>query len=145
MPTPIGWLAELKRIQSEIHRLFEQILGPQGDVQAIEPNVNILVQSEVVQVVVELPGVQTEDIQVRWINGVLVIEGHKPQGDLQGLRVLQMERAYGPVYRAIPIPWAVNPRQAHAQLQDGWLVIQFPRILDRRTHRIVIPVQSPDA
>lgn len=144
MHPSLDWLTELRRIQSAIHRIFEQILGPQGQVSLFYPDVNVRVDPTHVEVVADLPGVQPTELQVYWEGQALIIEGVKrpTHGDEEDVRVLRLERPFGPFYRTIPIPWAVNPHEASAVLQDGWLVVHLPRIMDRRVRRIDIPVRG---
>jgi HSP20 family protein len=140
----LDWWTELRRIQAAIHRLFEQVLGPQGKVPLFYPDVNVRVAPTYVEIIADLPGVRPEELKVYWEGQALVIEGVKrpPHGDEEGVRVLRLERPFGPFYRTVPIPWAVNPHGASAALQNGWLVVRLPRIQDRRVRRIDISVQE---
>ncbi len=144
MHPSLDWWTELRRIQSAIHRIFEQVLGPQGKASLFYPDVNVRVDPTYVEVVADLPGVPATELQVYWEGQALVLEGVKrpTYRDVEGVRVLRLERPFGPFYRTIPIPWAVNPHEASAVLQDGWLVVRLPRISDRRVRRIDISVQG---
>jgi len=143
MRPALDWWTELRRIQAAIHRIFEQILGPQAKAPLLYPDVNVRVDPTHVEVVADLPGVHSTELQVYWEGQALILEGvkHPTHGVGEGVRILRLERPFGPFYRTIPIPWAVNPHEASAVLRNGWLVVRLPRILDRRVRRIDIPVQ----
>jgi HSP20 family protein len=50
------------------------------------------------------------------------------------------ERAYGPFDRTVPIRWPIDVKRANAELAKGVLLIQLPKLKDRRTSEISIPI-----
>jgi HSP20 family protein len=146
MPKTFEPLMEIARIQSEINRLFDNVLdldrdGPRGGTWM--PNVDISENEEQVVVEVELPGVDADRLAVSVHSGNIVIEGtkHRP-GTEDAVRFQAAERAYGAFRRVIQLGMPVNTRQATAVLKAGLLRICFPKVPNRRGEAVPIEVHS---
>jgi HSP20 family molecular chaperone IbpA len=85
-------------------------------------------------VVVELPGVDAEDVQISAAPRELVIEGQRAQPDGGG-RYQQIEIDYGAFQRRIPLAEEVDPDGVTASYDRGLLTIVLP--LARRPERPV--------
>jgi len=141
-----GPFLEVARIQSEINRLFDNLLdlgGSRDEARSWIPNADITESDEALLVRVELPGVEPADLRVHVNGGDLVIAGDKKTPQRQGKPVpKQAERAFGPFRRVIRLEAPVNTRHAEARLADGLLVIRFPRVPNRRGEDVPIEVKS---
>ncbi len=145
MHKPFESLVELTRLQSEINKLFEQIFGGyESDVseQIWYPNVDFWEKNTDLYVTVELPGASTEEINISVEGNLLIIQGFKRKDKqrTQNMKILQIEREYGPFYRAIQLHTAVNPKNAIASFKNGLLKIRIPKIEDKRAKKIEIPI-----
>jgi len=76
-------------------------------------------------VVVELPGVEPERIQVIAADRVLVVAGERCRPQLHG-RYQQMELEYGRFQRRISLAEPVDPSKATAHYDQGLLTIVLP-------------------
>jgi len=146
MPRSFGPLLEVARIQSEINRLFDNLLDlGTGDREggAWIPNVDILEGRETLTVKVELPGVRAEDLKLEVTSGNMVIQGDKPRPDIPGQVGFRMaERSFGAFRRVIQLGVPVNTRQARATLKNGLLRICFPKVPNRRGEAVTIEVEG---
>ena len=144
-------LVELTRLQSEINKLFEQLFGSYEQSEATEqiwyPNVDLVETPTELQVSVELPGVSRDEVKIYISGQLLVIQGakKKDKDKFLSLKILRIEREYGPFYRAIQINTAVNPMKGTASIVNGILKIRIPKIEDKRCKKVEIIIQeSPE-
>ncbi len=145
MSSTVGPFLEVARIQSEINRLFENLLDLNNPSEASgwSPNVDIVEAAEMLLVKIELPGVDGNDLSISVNSGDLLIEGDKKEPEIrQGAHALQVEQAFGPFRRSIHLGVPVNTRQAIAILADGLLKIQFPKVPNRRGEDVRIEVKQ---
>lgn len=145
-------LVELTRLQSEINKLFEQLFGSYEQSETTEqiwyPNVDLVETPTELQVSVELPGVSRDEVKIFIAGQLLVIQGakKKDKDKFQSLKILRIEREYGPFYRAIQISTAVNPMKGTANIVNGILKIRIPKIEDKRSKKVEIVIgENPEA
>jgi HSP20 family protein len=144
MPRTLGPLMEVARIQSEINRLFDNLLDLGDSSQAGGswiPNADIMETREHLILRIELPGVEPADLSVSVHGGDVIIRGEKRSSErADGTRFHAAERAYGPFRRVIHLGVPVNTRQASAALNNGLLRISFPKVPNRRGEEVPIEV-----
>lgn len=78
------------------------------------------------RVVVELPGVDPEQVQVVVHGRTLVVAGVRERPALSGTRVVQMELDYGPFQRQVQLAEDVDSDAATASYERGLLEIVLP-------------------
>lgn len=140
-----GPLVELSRLQSELNRLFSLFVESNKSVtsgSSWDPNVDILDDGENVRVLIELPGIEAEDVTLTIRGRVLTAQGSK-RGRIrtrEGIRFFCMERYFGNFVKSVPLPRPVNTHRAVAKLKNGVLEIVFPRVPDQREKELAINV-----
>jgi len=141
-----GPLMEITRLQAELNRLFSGILENQRAALATasswDPNVDVLEDAQEVRIIVEVPGLSPGDLAIAAQGNRVRIRGSKraePQPDARP-KYLCMERFFGEFEKVVPLPYAVNFKQASAMLQDGLLVVRFPRVVAERRHFVEIQI-----
>ena len=140
----MGPLMEVARIQSEINRLFDNLLDLGGDEKgAWMPNADIVETAETLELKVEIPGVDPGRLSVSVHGGNLIISGEKdrPPGDVVS-EARAEERVFGKFRRVMQLGVPVNTRQARAELCNGLLRISFPKVPNRRGEEVPIEVHS---
>ena len=145
MSRKLGPMMEVARIQSEINRLFDNLLDLGSDEKpggSWIPNADILETRENLILRIELPGVAPETLSVSVHGGNIIIRGEKsaPERD-PSTQIHSEERAFGPFRRVIRLEVPVNTRQAEAALINGLLRISFPKVPNRRGEEVPIEVQ----
>lgn len=85
----------------------------------------------------EVPGVTESEIELNLEGDVLTISVEK-RGPGEGKRIHFSERSYGQFKRCIQLPFAPDPDSVNADVENGVLVIRFPRVESERTRRIAI-------
>jgi HSP20 family protein len=91
--------------------------------------------NNVVELTAEVPGVEEADMEMHLEGAELTITVEK-RGPSEGKKLHFAERSYGRFHRSIKLPFSPDPSSVTAQLENGVLVLRFPRVESKRTHRI---------
>jgi len=89
---------------------------------------------------IEIPGVNTDDLDVDIHENVLRIRGEKRSGSAnEGRHYHLMERAFGYFKRSIPLPHGVDTERAEVSYRDGVLTVILPKTDSAPPRRLTIP------
>lgn len=145
-----GPMVELSRLQTELNRLFATFVETKGGVGAAasawDPNVDVLDDGETLRVLIELPGVEADDVRVSIRGRLLTVRGTN-KGKIrsrEGLRFFCMERYFGGFVKSVPLPRPVNTHQAVTHMKNGLLEIVLPHVPDQREKEYVLAVKNED-
>jgi HSP20 family protein len=134
----IGPFAEISRIQSEINRLFDNLIElraskGEGGGEWL-PSADVYETERELVVKFEIPGVGATDVTMSVEGNRLIVRGEKrrPANGHRGGRYHCMERGYGKFKRVVHISSPVNTREAQAVLAEGVLEVTFPKVPNRR-------------
>jgi HSP20 family protein len=117
------------------HELWERQIGdfiPRMDVNESESEI---------EVSVELPGIEREDIDIAINNNILNIRGEKrAEEEEKGKRYFRFERSYGSFHRSIPLGAEVDEDNVEATFKRGVLKVTLPKTSEslERSKRIVV-------
>ena len=119
------------RLQEEIEELFAdlwQVPRFAGIRRGFRPNVDCFHTDDphALTVVVELPGVDPQTVQVVAGERVLVIAGDRQRPQVPGRLYQQMEIEYGAFQRQVRLGEDVDPSRATARYEHGVLTITLP-------------------
>jgi HSP20 family molecular chaperone IbpA len=129
---PTGWMwIHACEVIVKAERLQRQFFQPSASRHSLaiwEPPVDVFEDEGEIVIVIAMPGVAAERVQVRHEPGTLVVRGVRPPA-LSGSRhrVRQLEIPYGAFERHIPLPpgrLEIGP----PQLADGCLTLRLRRI-----------------
>jgi HSP20 family protein len=141
---------DIDRLQAEIEELFAdlwQVPRFAGLRHGFRPAIDCFSTSEPheLTVLVELPGVDPEAIEVVVEERALTISGERRKPRVPGQIYQQMEIEYGPFTRTIQLTEDVDIARAGAKYERGLLTITLP-IAERRAPRepVTIAVRRPD-
>jgi HSP20 family protein len=144
----IGPFAEISRIQSEINRLFDNLIelrasGGDGGGTWL-PSADVYETDRELVVKFELPGVDIKDVGMSVEGNRLIIRGEKRRAETpaKGGKFHCMERGYGKFKRVVHISSPVNTREADAVLSEGVLEITFPKVPNRRGGEVAIRIRE---
>jgi HSP20 family protein len=147
MTKGLGSMLEVARIQSEINRLFDNLLDLDAGAKESGswiPIADIVEGDDALVVTVELPGVAAEDLLISTHGGDVILTGEKSRPQVgASVRSHVAERAYGRFRRVIDLGVPVNTHKAEAVLADGTLRIRFPKVPNRRGEEVAIRVTTP--
>jgi HSP20 family protein len=137
---------DVDKLQDEIEELFAdlwQVPRFSGIRHGFRPNVDCFHTDDphALTVVVELPGVDPEGMQIVAGERVLLITGERKRPKVQGRVYQQMEIESGPFQRQVRLVEDVDPKRARATLANGVLTIELPVAEHAHTGRILIRVE----
>jgi HSP20 family protein len=93
------------------------------------PQIDVCERPEEVVILVEMPGVDRNDVAISWKEPILIISGQKrQQPDNSNARYMCVERSYGPFRREIAIGIPIDYRKARAELKNGLMKIHLPKV-----------------
>ena len=136
---------ERREMGDELRRLFDLLDGESqaaGGTGECTPPLDVIDAPGRLEIVIDLPGVKADAVQLVFARGTLVIAGTKlPASCGHADAAFHMaERTFGRFGRAVRIGGAVDAGKARATLRRGELRIVFPRIEERRGREIRIPI-----
>jgi HSP20 family protein len=140
-------LGELIKLQDDIHQLLSDLSGRiSGEfydpANQWIPNIDLSENDERIIVKVELPGVQSSDIEVLLQESYLQIRGEKRKIVHPGqVRYFCLERSYGRFCRTICLAVAIDANAATGKLQQGVLTLSLPKLSNRRKPEKFIPIE----
>lgn len=141
---------ELERLRIRAGRLFAALQEATEDVAppipgAWLPPVDVCETGDVVHVHVEVPGVRAEQVEIVLTSTQLHISGKKKKGAPRGvISHLCSERSYGHFSRVVPLRWPIRVRDATAELANGVLTVNLPKLKDRRGVKFKVQIKEMD-
>ena len=97
----------------------------------------------VIELTAEVPGVEDSDIEVNLEGDMLTISVEK-RARSEGRVTHFSERSYGHFQRSIQLPFAPDADSVTADVENGVLVVRFPRVESERTRRIAVRAARPE-
>jgi HSP20 family protein len=136
---------DIDRLAGEIEELFSelwQVPRFAGLRHGFRPQVDCFRTDDPAQltVVVELPGVDAEDIEIAASPGSLVVSGQRRRPRVPGRHYQQMELDYGPFQRQIALTDDVDTAGAHASYERGLLTVVLP-VASRPTRATKVSIE----
>lgn len=93
-----------------------------------QPRIDVYQGEQAISIQVEAPGLDEDQLRLRFDSGHLIIEGVRPRPVLDGpRRCLQMEIEHGPFRRVLSLPPEIDAARIEARYQSGLLSITIPR------------------
>jgi HSP20 family protein len=152
MTTMMRWdpFQDLRSAQDEMAQMspmLAQALGLHGQQQgsgratatAWAPALDISERKDAYLVMVELPGVEPDDLQITMEDGLLTIQGERHFAhDSSEQQFHRVERRYGAFRRSITLPAQVQAEQIEATFDNGVLEIVVPKAEEAKPKRIQV-------
>ncbi len=92
------------------------------------PRSEVFEDEENVHVLVDLPGVEEEDIDISLTSDYLTVKGErKPPKDHEEKKAYRREFGYGEFRTRIKLPCAIEADKADAELKSGVLRVKLPK------------------
>jgi HSP20 family protein len=102
------------------------------------PALDLHQNSENIVAVVELPGLQKEDIEISLHDGALIISGERKDESTQENGATRTERSTGKFRRTVTLPTRVDAKQVSATYKDGILTVTLPKAEEAKPKQIQI-------
>lgn len=125
--------------ENRLRKFFEDPFEFMADPMVFTPPVEIReIENEFV-VLVELPGLSKDNVDIEYENGVLLIRGEKLEQSETGKRnLLVWERRYGSFQRSFMLPNTIDQEKIKAEFKDGILTIRLPKTEAAKGRKIAI-------
>jgi len=106
--------------------------------RAFLPPTDIFESDDVLTIVMEMPGVDREDVDVNVENGVLRVEGRLDFSKYEGMQPVYTEYNIGHYRRSFSLSSKVDQERISAQMQDGVLTLLLPKAEEAKPRRISV-------
>jgi len=102
------------------------------------PNADIHETSDALTVVMEMPGVDRNHLNVSLENDVLRVDGQIDFSKYEGMEPVYTEYNVGHYTRSFTLSNKIDQERISAQLEDGVLTLTLPKAAEARVRRIAI-------
>ena len=133
---------DLLTLQERMNRLFEESLSrgrphePALDSRAWSPLADAYETGESFVVMMEIPGLRVDDVELQVEADQLVVRGERRLSSLARPDSFhRMERSYGPFARTFRFGIDVDPERISVQYRDGLLRVEVHKAFPRGTWR----------
>jgi HSP20 family protein len=91
------------------------------------PPINVFQQGDDIIAIIELPGIDKNNLQIQAKENTIRISGMKSVDYPNGVSVHRRERVWGEFDRTLSLPVQLDPERIEAEYQDGILALFLPR------------------
>ena len=102
------------------------------------PPMNVFQQGDDILVIIELPGMDKNNLQIQAKENTIRISGKKAVDYPEGVSVHRRERISGEFDRTLSIPVQLDPDRIKAEYRDGILTLFLPRAESDKPRTITI-------
>jgi HSP20 family molecular chaperone IbpA len=102
------------------------------------PTADIYETQDALTVILEVPGVDRNKVDVRVEDGVLNIEGRLDFSNYQGLQPLYTEYNIGHYARSFRLSSKIDQSKIGAELKDGVLSLTLPKVAEAKPRTIQV-------
>jgi HSP20 family protein len=100
------------------------------------PTTDIYETPDALTVILDMPGVEKHNVDVRVEGGVLKVEGRLDLSKYQGLQPLYTEYNIGHYSRTFQLSSKIDQNKIGAELQDGVLSLNLPKVEEAKPRTI---------
>lgn len=131
---------EMEQLRREMNQLFDTWGStPRLRRPSDYPAMNVWANEDGVIITAELPGVDTEDLDISVRDNVLTLSGHRPPEDVgEEVTYHRRERGTGNFRRAFRLPFQVDPDAVEARYAKGVLWLMLPRAEEDKPRKISV-------
>ena len=131
-------MAGQQELQVQQKREVEKAQEPTTPMRAFVPMTDIFETENALTVVLEMPGVDRDNINVSVENGMLTVEGKINFDKYEGLEPLYSEYNIGPYRRSFRISSRVDQDNIRAEMRDGVITLVLPKAEEAKPRRIKV-------
>jgi HSP20 family protein len=131
-------MASRQELQVQQKRELEQKEETTAPARVFLPTADIYETPDALMVVLEMPGVEKGNVDVRVEDGVLKIEGRLDLSKYRGLQPLYTEYNIGHYSRSFQLSSKINQSKIGAELKDGVLSLMLPKAEEAKPRTIQV-------
>ncbi len=102
------------------------------------PNTDIFEDESALTVVMEMPGVQKENVEIKIEKNVLAVEGRIDFSKYENFDPIYTEYNVGPYKRSFSLSSKIDQEKISAEMNDGLLTLVLPKAEDTKPRTIKI-------
>ena len=106
--------------------------------RAFIPPTDVFENEQSIIVVMEVPGIQRDHVDVKVENSVLTVEGRLDQSKYDGLQPVYTEYNIGNYVRSFQLSSQIDQNGISAELRDGVMTLTLPKAETAKPRRIAI-------
>lgn len=137
-------LDRLANMRAEMDRAFESTVGSFSQSRAPlsrwNPALDVYQDKDQFTVVVELPGLKKEEIEISLHDDTLAISGERKREESSEQEFLT-ERLYGKFQRSLTLPTAVDADKVKASYKNGLLQVVLPKAEEAKPKQIEVALK----
>ena len=136
----------VSQLQNEINRVFGNLNDTDSSSATSEwsPAVDVREYSDRFQLLLDVPGVDSKDVEITLDNGVLTVSGNRTEEKSVGSKGVEqpqqqrIERRLGRFYRRFILPDTADAENVNASGRNGVLEIVIPKQPKAQPRRITV-------
>ena len=139
----VGPRHPLGQLREEMDRLLSGFLGwfPSGPSSAAgrgQPAVNLWESGDALHAELEVPGIQSDQIEVSVVGNELSLAIRREDVDQEGVTYHRRERGVGGFTRVVRLPVEVDAEKVAAELRNGVLTVTLPKAESAKPRKIQV-------
>jgi HSP20 family protein len=131
-------MADRQELQVQQKREVDKGQEATMPMRAFMPNADIFETEDALTVVLEMPGVDSDHIDISVDNGMLTVEGKIDFGKYEGLQPVYSEYNIGPYRRSFRISNRIDQNKISAEMRDGVIKLVLPKAEEAKPRRIEV-------
>jgi HSP20 family molecular chaperone IbpA len=131
-------MADRQQLQVQKKREQEKREETTIPARVFVPTADIYETQDALTVILEMPGVEKSNVNVRVEDGVLQVEGRLDLSKYQGLQPLYTEYNVGHYARSFQLSSKIDQAKIAAALNDGVLSLTLPKVEEAKSRVINI-------
>lgn len=131
-------MADSQEVQVQRKREVDRAEESTRPTRAFMPSADIFETEEALTVVLEMPGVSRDNVDINVEEGVLTVEGRIDFSKYEGLRPVYSEYNVGPYRRSFRVSSQVDQDRISAEMQDGVIALTLPKAEKAKPRRIKV-------
>ena len=131
-------MAENQELQVREKREVDTSREATKPTRAFVPSADIYESENALTVVLEMPGVSKENVDVNVEDGVLTVEGRIEFSKYERLQPVYSEYNVGPYRRSFQISNQIDHSKIAAQMRDGIMTLELPKVETAKPRRIQV-------
>lgn len=131
-------MADKQELRVQQKREVEKGQEATRPTRAFMPNADVFETENALTVVLEMPGVDRDHIDIGIDNGVLTVEGQIDFGKYEGLQPVYSEYNVGPYRRSFRISNRIDQDKISAEMCDGVIKLVLPKAEEAKPRKIEV-------
>ncbi|MBL8905130.1 MAG: Hsp20/alpha crystallin family protein [Rhizobiales bacterium] len=127
-----------QEIQTQQKREVESRQESTIAARSFVPLTDIFEDDHALTIVMEMPGIQRDNVDVRVENNILTLEARLDYSKYQGLKPVYTEYNVGNYTRSFELSGKINQDAIRAELTDGVMTLTLPKAESAKPRRIPI-------